>query len=83
MAARAGVEPTTLQLKVIVSTKAPPRLIHVQDNSSDILYHTEMLMQGRDWLYYNYAEDYEFQCERVIFFAFSNKAGLTTECLVM
>ena len=25
MAARAGVEPTTLQLKVIASTKAPPR----------------------------------------------------------
>src|SRR6218665_125813 len=25
MAARAGVEPTTLRLKVIVSTKAPPR----------------------------------------------------------
>ena len=24
MAARAGVEPTTLQLKVIISTKAPP-----------------------------------------------------------
>ena len=25
LAARAGVEPTTLRLKVIVSTKAPPR----------------------------------------------------------
>ena len=25
MAARAGVEPTTIRLKVIVSTKAPPR----------------------------------------------------------
>ena len=28
VAARAGVEPTTLRLKVIVSTKAPPRPIH-------------------------------------------------------
>ena len=29
VAARAGVEPTTLRLKVIVSTKAPPRPVNV------------------------------------------------------
>src|SRR6218665_2216907 len=38
VAARAGIEPTTLRLKVIVSTKAPPhRLIYLHKVISEIL----------------------------------------------
>ena len=35
MAAKAGVEPTTLRLKVIVSTKAPPRPIYIVDRQNE------------------------------------------------
>jgi len=35
-----------------------PNSTYIQCDSAGILYHAEMLMQGYDWLYYDYSGDW-------------------------